>query len=56
MPWLHLIFDAYEDYRAQKANEADERMRREIASPEFSGLDDADDGDGKRKKKKKRRK
>ena len=54
MPWLHLVFDAWEDYRAQKAHEADERMRREIASPEFSGLDEADDG--KRKKKKKRRK
>ena len=31
MPWLHLIFDAYEDYKAKREQDARERAEREAA-------------------------
>jgi hypothetical protein len=55
MPWLHLIFEAWEDYRAQREADAVERKRQEVASAEFAGLSEAEDDDGKRKKNKKKK-
>jgi len=53
MPWLHMIFDAYEDYkkkREQEEREAAERATLEEAVQE----DDFDDEDDDHKKKKKK--
>ena len=68
MPWLRLIFDAYEDYRKQREHEATERAALEAQGIEAMRVfedqempddhgDDADEfGDGKRKKDKKKKK
>ena len=56
MPWLHLIFDAYEDYKKMREHEAAERAAAEQAALEAAvheeASDDEDDGDHKKKKKK----
>ena len=59
MPWLHLIFDAWEDHRRQRALEDEERARQELAKDNLtieSADGDAEDGDGGKKKKRKRKK
>ena len=56
MPWLHLIFDAWEDHRRQRALEDEERARRELAKDSLT-IEDADsDADGSEGGKKKKRK
>ncbi len=52
MPWLHLIFDAWEDYKKSKETEAAERAALEEAFRTSEHFDD----DGYDKKKKKRKK
>jgi hypothetical protein len=57
MPWLHLIFDAWEDHRRQRALEDEERARQELAKDSLAidGADgDADDGGKKKKRKRKK--
>jgi hypothetical protein len=49
MPWLHLIFDAWEDYKKTREREAAEREALEVA---FRMSEEFDD-DGHKKKKKK---
>jgi hypothetical protein len=49
MPWLHLIFDAWEDYKKAREREAAEREALEVA---FRTSEEFDD-DGHKKKKKK---
>jgi len=49
MPWLHLIFEAWEDYKAQK-HEA--RMAQLAAEHDAALVDDGSVHDGKKKKKK----
>lgn len=61
MPWLHLIFDAWEDHRQKRAQEAAERERAaaEMAAQEATATDDDganDDDDRKKKHRHKRRK
>ena len=64
MPWLHLLFDAWEDYKRQREREALEAAEREantheaLAADEHDEMFDDEDEDDKehRKKKKKRRK
>ncbi len=67
MPWLHLVFDAWEDYRKQREQEAAEREVLEAQEREamrvFETVDmldhhqsDDPDLDGDRKKKKKKKK
>jgi hypothetical protein len=61
MPWLHMIFDAWEDHRRQREHEAAERAAHEAAeraAAEALAFDDEsndpeDEGDHKNKKKKK---
>lgn len=57
MPWLHLIFDAWEDHRRQRALEDEERTRQELAKDSLT-IDGAetDADDSGRKKKRKRKK
>jgi hypothetical protein len=62
MPWLHLVFDAWEDYRQAREREAMERAQEQAAVAEAlrdaepsDFEDDPDDEggeDGKKKKKK----
>jgi hypothetical protein len=60
MPWLHLVFDAWEDYRRLRQSEATEREAAEqavlgaVQDDDVGGLDDEDD-DRRDKKKKKHR-
>jgi Collagen triple helix repeat (20 copies) len=64
MPWLHLIFDAYEDYKKTREREAAERAAAEQAALEAvvqneapeSGYNAEDEDDRDRKKKKKKHK
>jgi len=61
MPWLHLIFDAWEDHRLNKERERQELAAAEAALREIPPHDDADevdeeDEDKDKDKKKKRRK
>ena len=59
MPWLHLIFDAWEDHRRQRGLEHDQRVREELATSNVAaeGEDEnAADNDGRKKKKRKHRK
>jgi capsid protein len=59
MPWLHLIFDAWEDYRRQRALEDEERARQELVKDSLAieaTNGDADESDGGKKKKRKRKK
>jgi hypothetical protein len=55
MPWLHLIFDAWEDHRRQRAREDEERARQELLESELSADIDPLDDDNDRGKKKKRK-
>ena len=62
MPWLHLVFDAWEDYRRMRESESADREALAAAVRDgFSDPNDDDDENGdddrkKEKKKKKRRK
>ena len=56
MPWLHLIFDAWEDHRRQRALEDEERVRLELAKDSLTIDGDAGDSDGGKKQKRKRKK
>lgn len=64
MPWLHLIFDAYEEYKKQREFETVEREAAELAAAaeravleatEYDVLSDEEGGDDDRKKKKKKK-
>lgn len=60
MPWLHLVFDAWEDHRRMRELEAAEReaaVREALAAAEpiDDASGDSEDDDGDRKKKKKHR-
>jgi hypothetical protein len=58
MPWLHLIFEAWEDYRRKRAEEDEERARQELAATEIAGEGEDETGDdrGRKKKRKDKRK
>jgi hypothetical protein len=60
MPWLHLVFDAWEDYKRTREREAAEREAAEreaqAAAEGGDGFDDPDDDDDRKHKKKKRHK
>ncbi|AMN40780.1 hypothetical protein [Rhodoplanes sp. Z2-YC6860] len=65
MPWLHLIFEAWEDYKAQRdleriRQEEAERQQALEAAQEAAAAeavaDDQDDGEKKKHKKKKNKK
>jgi hypothetical protein len=63
MPWLHLLFDAWEDYKRQREREATEAAEHEasvheaLAEHDHGAMSDGDeDEDDKERKKKKRRK
>jgi hypothetical protein len=60
MPWLHLVFDAYEDYKRLRERETAEREAVESAVLEAGehgeGSGDDDEDDEHRNKKKKRHK
>ena len=45
MPWLHLVFDAYEDYKKVRAREAAEREAAEREAAERAALETAEHGD-----------
>src|ERR1700690_2591238 len=59
MPWLHLLFDAWEDYKRQREREAFEATQHEANIPEALAADehgdmfadDEDEDDKERKKK-----
>jgi hypothetical protein len=59
MPWLHLLFDAYEDYKRLREHETAEREAVERAVLEAGehgeGSGDDDEDDERRKEKKKKR-
>jgi len=56
MPWLHLVFDAYEDYKRQRESEAIEAAEREAethaALVEHNDDMFAEEGDDEHRKKK----
>ena len=63
MPWLHQVFEAFEDYRRQREREAAEReelaaQQREalkiFENADISDDDVDDDGRGRKKKDKKK--
>jgi hypothetical protein len=66
MPWLHLLFDAWEDYKRQREREATEATEHEASVQEAlaeydhgelsDGDEDEDDKEREKKKRKKRRK
>jgi len=65
LPWLHLIFEAWEDYKQRKEREASAREAQEaIVHQAVAGDDDAFDhadddngaGDARHDKKKKKKK
>jgi hypothetical protein len=71
MPWLHMVFDAWEDHRQMRAREAQEReeaLRLEqqqevvervaaLIEADTAATDEpADDNDGEKKKKKRKHK
>ena len=59
MPWLHLLFDAYEDYKRQREGEALEAAEREasahvaLAEPADEAMFKDDDDEHRKKKHKK---
>jgi hypothetical protein len=65
MPWLHLLFDAWQDYKRQRECEAAEATKHEARVHEAlaehdhgemsDGDEDEDDKERKRKKKKNKR-
>ena len=55
MPWLHLLFDAYEDYKRQREREAIEAAEREASTQAALAehddmFDEEDDGEHRKKK------
>jgi hypothetical protein len=62
MPWLHLLFDAWEDYKRQRELEAFEATQHEanvheaLAADEHGDMFDDDEDDKEHRKKKKRHK
>jgi len=57
MPWLHLLFDAWEDYKQMREHEATDREAAvrealEAGAPGDRSDDDGDDAHRKDKKKK----
>ncbi|MGA9089120.1 MAG: collagen-like protein, partial [Bradyrhizobium sp.] len=61
MPWLHLLFDAWEDYKRLREREALEAAEREASAHEALDLDEPgeasdEDVDDKAHRKKKRHK
>jgi Collagen triple helix repeat (20 copies) len=58
MPWLHLLFDAWEDYRRMREHEVSERdaaVREALAVPGDRSDDDCDNGDDPHRKDKKKK-
>jgi hypothetical protein len=59
MPWLHLVFDAWEDYKRLREREAADREAAErialAVAEDGVGSDDPDDDDDHHKKKNKKR-
>lgn len=61
MPWLQLIFEAWEDYKAARAREAAEREAEAAAAQHVADPDDAldetgaDDRNNENHKKKRRK-
>jgi hypothetical protein len=55
MPWLHLIFDAWEDHRRLREQEAAARAALEETLAEDEGEPDEDESREKKKKKRKHR-
>jgi len=62
MPWLHLLFDAWEDYQRRRQSETLEAHAHEasvheaLAEGDHGDLSDDDEDDEKRRKKKKDKK
>ena len=63
MPWLHLLFDAWEDYRRRREREASEAAEHEASTFAAMAMDEHDemfdeegDGDKEHRKKKKKKK
>jgi hypothetical protein len=64
LPWLHLLFEAWEDYKLKRQREAIEATERDAKTQEALTehdhdavlFDDDDDDDRRKKKDKKRRK
>jgi hypothetical protein len=58
MPWLHLLFDAWEDYKRMREREAAEHeaAEREAQLASERGEESDDDDDHRKDKKKKRHK
>jgi hypothetical protein len=61
MPWLHLLFDAWEDYKRQREREATEVAEREASTyealmeePDEAFNEDADDKEHRKKKKRRK--
>jgi hypothetical protein len=61
MPWLHLLFDAWEDHKRQREREAMEAAEHEASVHEALALDEHgemfedDEGDKEHRKKKKKK-
>ena len=60
MPWLHLLFDAWEDHKRLREHEATEAAEREASVHEALALDEHgetpdEDADEKEHRKKKKR-
>jgi hypothetical protein len=62
MPWLHMVFDAWEDHRRHREQEAREAAEQEAAQQEAlaaftdADLGDLDDDEGRRDKDEKKKK
>ena len=61
MPWLHLLFDTYEDYKRQRERETFEASAQEaeiaaLIDHDEDGFAEEDDDERRKKKDKKRRK
>ena len=57
MPWLHLLFDAYEDYKRLREHETAEReaIERAVLEAGEHGEGSGDDEDEERRKEKKKK-
>ena len=57
MPWLHLLFDAYEDYKRLREHETAEReaIERAVLEAGEHGEGSGDDEDDERRKEKKKK-
>lgn len=58
MPWLHLMFEAFDEYRQQKEHAARERAEQARAAEQDAraSAELVDEEDGKQKGKKKKKK